>query len=158
MTPHQAAAMSHDERRDWCAADDGWKRGGMGSHWTGSAQMVNVSQVWHRPVQEQGASFCVGHPHPDTLDGASRAIPKGWKWKRWNDRWWGGDAVGPRVIIPDTGDEKADLYLLAVRCRMAIKDGDAAGPCEVTPDTCTEKPDLHRMAVLCQRAAQEVKE
>lgn len=111
MTREQAMTATVDELRDWLAVDDGWEP------YTAS----NDVTVWHRG--EVTVNYEVSpHPHPPTLDGAAAAMPKGWDWWKVTAEWAAQAAHTPMIRIPDTGDEIADRYRLAVLCRLAERE------------------------------------
>lgn len=129
MTEEQAKTATLDELRDWLAGDDGWNYEPLVVNDDGA-----VAGGWWRWVALstlKARSWCKNprHPHPPTLDGAAAALPEGWAWWRLlGFREWyaaqpdaNGRITGWGVTIPDTGDEIADRYRLAVLCRLAEK-------------------------------------
>jgi len=113
VTQEQAKTATLDELRAWLAEADGWR------HDTEIAGPQ--SPHWYR--YPNGMSWGVRHfgphPHPPTRDGAAAALPKGWDFWKITAEW---IAQGPQpvfVCTPDTGDEIADRYRLAVLCRLA---------------------------------------
>ena len=120
VTEEQAKTATLDELRDWLAGEDGWKHVLRHTHASGLGQMW-----WQRDNGDE--SF--DHPHPPTLDGAAAALPEGWDWSRLlGFREWyaaqpdaNGRITGWGVTIPDTGNEIAARYRLAVLCRLAEK-------------------------------------
>ena len=104
-----------DELRNWLAEDDGWQ--------------LHEDGLWYIP----GEFPAKDHPYPPTLDGAAKALPEGWWWTRegasashrkdglllkWSACQCGADKWGI-VETPDTGNEIADRYRLAVKVRLA---------------------------------------
>ena len=105
-----------DEIRDWFAKRDGWLR--------------DPNGTWSREGKFWPEAY---HPYPPTLDGAAKALPEGWWWTRegasashrkdglllkWSACQCGADKWGI-VETPDTGNEIADRYRLAVKVRLA---------------------------------------
>lgn len=118
VTPTEAGSLTLDQRRDWCAEDDGWLR-------IDQAERISHDEWWKWTINAAhgGKTWCM-HPHPPTLDGAAKAMPEGWTWDRYRGRWSGYKRIYGLLRIvrtPDTGDEIADRYLLAVLCRMAMR-------------------------------------
>jgi len=119
MTPTEAEAMTTDQHRDWCAVDDGWQKESVEdladpSWWRWNAHPTLKSRTW-----------CKGHPHPPTRDGAADALPAGWTWRRYGSEGWRAFTTdGPllQAKTPDTGDEIADRFRLAVACRLAMRE------------------------------------
>jgi len=125
VTREEAMTATVDELRDWLAVDDGWNR------WRVATTVDGVTTLgrdtWHAPNQEGKTTINFGpHPHPPTRDGAAAAMPEGWRWIRGGNRWSGihpGSVVHWKdAHIPDTGDEIADRYRLAVLCRLAERE------------------------------------
>jgi len=116
MTPTEAAAMTTDQLRDWCAVDDGWQR------------LERDNDIFeHTRTGEIHASDgqVADHPYPPTRDGAAAALPEGWVWDRYRVQWSAFKKVNGLLRIvrtPDTRDEIADRYRLAVACRIAEKE------------------------------------
>ena len=113
MTPTEA--MTTDQHRDWCAADDGWRR---------IAEDTETGRWrWQKHLRTGDVDKREGHPYPPTRDGAAKAMPEGWKWSRdTGDNWRAWIGWETSVETPDTGDEIADRYRLAVACRLAERD------------------------------------
>lgn len=105
MNPTEAAAMTTDQLRDWCAEDDGWHK--------------VFDRTWSKPLERKHG---FNHPYPPTLDGAAKAMPDGWTWTRDNGKWRAHHPYPMELVVDDTGDESADRYRLAVMCRIATKE------------------------------------
>ncbi len=136
--------MTAQQAADWCAEDDGWQP--PGSPVVRRDGTTCTIGAWTRRIRDghydhNGYEYASGsrgievpkHPHPLTLDGAAAALPEGWTWEKsaddgepewsWGNKTW--RAFHPRyswVGVPDTGDEIADRYRLAVLCRLAAKE------------------------------------
>lgn len=127
MTPQQAATAPPDQLRDWCAEDDGWNKPGtpipLTKDWklSTAATQAFVYGHWWKAFGECTMRL-YDHPHPPTIDGAAKAMPEGWEWWKVTAEWAAQAANTPMIRIPDTGDEMADRYLLAVLCRIAAKE------------------------------------
>ena len=129
MNRDQALTATLDELRDALAEMDGWKFDPPepcvpGGWWRWNAHPTLKSRTW-----------CKSHPHPPTLDGADAAMPEGWTWcmcldvAENEDGWYAwhkeaGERRSDGVYVPDTGNKIADLYRLAVLCRIAAKAGE----------------------------------
>lgn len=121
MTEEQAKTATLDELRDWLAGEDGWQHeppvvnddGAVAGGWW---KWVSLSTLKAR-------TWCINppHPHPPTLDGAAAALPEGWDWWKVTAEWAAQAAHTPMIRIPDSGDEIADRYRLAVLCCLAEK-------------------------------------
>ena len=138
MTPQQAASLTTDQLRDWCAEDDGWTLTPMGArrqivHPDPTATYTYTASVPCGPYRWlRDGVVHKDHPHPPTIDGAAAALSEGWTWKRYTDTddgevWAAWRTVGEgiwvdEVNVPDTGDELRDRWLLAVLCRLAAKE------------------------------------
>jgi len=122
-----------DELRDWLAVDDGWtKRKATGHPIMHPFPPNDYKWFW----DFKGTMGIWEHPHHHTRDGAADAMPDGWYWIRDGAatshrpdglllRWVACErgANNWRVVeVPDTGDEIADRYRLAVLCRLAERE------------------------------------
>lgn len=121
MTREEAMTATVDELRDWLAVDDGWNR------WQVATTVDGVTTLgrdtWHAPNQEGKNTIVFGpHPHPATRDGAAAAMPDGWDWWKVTAEWAAQASHAPMIRTPDTGDEIADRYRLAVLCRLAERE------------------------------------
>lgn len=100
-----------DSVRDEVARLSGWTEGRVGS--------------WGKFPRPAYVDF---HPCPPTLDGAANAMPEGWLWRKcgvpsqWNAAK-SGDCWVDGVYVPDTGDEIADRYRLALLALRREGDG-----------------------------------
>lgn len=111
--------MTLDEVRDALAGADGWNTYNEGVPDDGARHVS-----WWRYTLDAvhgGRTWCKSHPHPATLDGAAAALPEGWTWWKVTAEWAAQAAHSPMIYIPDTGDEIADRYRLALACRLAEK-------------------------------------
>jgi hypothetical protein len=124
--------MTAQATRDALAEMDGWSPPGTkrfrrdGSEFVLGAWTRFVSDDYYERntyVDAATGRRCIStpdHPHPPTLDGAAKAMPKGWRWKRvWNgglnQGYWRAWLDWEHVEdVPDTGDEITDRYRLAV--------------------------------------------
>lgn len=144
MTREEAMMATVDELRDWLAGEDGWHKPGTPMPLTGGwcvataeRQSFVYGHWWkafppHVVGERQSTTLMrvYNHPHPPTRDGAAAAMPEGWAWSRLLGfrEWYGakpdasGRIAGWGVTIPDTGDEIADRYRLAVLCRLAERE------------------------------------
>lgn len=104
--------MTLDEVRDFLMWRDGWSHVLRHRHASGADQWC-----WERDNGDE----TFDHPHPATLDGAAAALPEGWTWWKVTAEWAAQAAHSPMIYIPDTGDEIADRYRLALACRLAEK-------------------------------------
>lgn len=124
MNRDQALTATLDELRDALAEMDGWIR------------LERSNDIFeHKNTGEIHASDgeVADHPYPPTLDGADAAMPEGWTWcmcldvAENEDGWYAwhkeaGERRSDGVYVPDTGNKIADLYRLAVLCRIAAKE------------------------------------
>lgn len=126
--------MTTQERRDWLARDEGWYAPMTNPQAPGALEWTKVfpEYPYLRPCG-WGKDDCK-HPIPDTLDAAAKALPDGWMWvKCWaideTDylavKYMAYGVDDHEVIVPDTGDEKHDRFVLAIAARMAMKKGAA---------------------------------
>lgn len=106
------AAMTPEQRRDWLAEQEGWKRRG---------------DRWRHPVYHKLGSGQKRHPLPNTLDAAAEAMPKGRTFIRvcrlggryeWASQKYHGIND---VWVTDTGNEINDRFHLACECVWAEK-------------------------------------
>ena len=108
--------MTAQATRDALAEMDGWK------YEPSEDQADPAWWRWNAHPTLKSRTWCKGHPHPPTLDGADAAIPEGWKWSRdTGDYWRAWTGWETSVEVPDTGDKIADLYALALACRKAME-------------------------------------
>lgn len=119
--------MTCDQCRDELARMDGWKRVYAEGFTKEDGYECFKWQLRHHQQWD--------HPHPPTLDGAAKALPEGWWWMRdgaatshrpdglllkWTACERGADNW--RIVeTPDTGDEIADRYRLALACRREME-------------------------------------
>ena len=122
MTREQAMTATVDELRDWLAVDDGWtKRKATGHPIMHPFPPNDYKWFW----DFKGTMGIWEHPHHHTRDGAADAMPDGLEWGRYPSLFqsWVAFRPGrPDVEVPDTGDEIADRYRLAVLCRLAERE------------------------------------
>jgi len=110
-----------DELRDWLAVDDGW-------HYEAGVEgdpvwcKLTDLESWNPSRSDYPSGSQYDHPFPPTRDGAAAAIPKGWDWWKVTAEWAAQAAHTPMIRTPDTGDEIADRYRLAVLCRLAERE------------------------------------
>ena len=77
--------------------------------------------VYHHVDDHLALRDC-GHPIPDTLDSAAACLREGWCWERTSYQWKARSIQRPRgedtvlwdVFVPDTQDELADRFALAL--------------------------------------------
>lgn len=119
------AAMTPEQRRDWLAEQEGWKRRG---------------DRWRHPVYHKLGSGQKRHPMPNTLDAAAEAMPEGirvqrhlcdtmhrWEYCLWKlrdgkyDEWY-QPMEAPVWPLPDTGNEINDRFHLACECVWAERE------------------------------------
>jgi hypothetical protein len=99
------------ELRDELARVLGWK------------QHPEIPRVWWGPAQTFDDEGTATHPIPNTLDAAAACLPEGWTWWKVAGAWLscvpGKADEGKAVEVPDTGDEIADRFALALAAHKA---------------------------------------
>ena len=113
--------MTAQATRDALAEMDGWK------YEPSEDQADPAWWRWNAHPTLKSRTWCKGHPHPPTLDGADAAMPCGWEWQRYlsmvGRRWvCTHTETGRHIDVPDTGDKIADLYALGLACRKAMEE------------------------------------
>lgn len=110
--------LTTDQIRDELAKMDGWT--------------FDIDHWWKYTIsKEHGGRTHSTDPHPLTLHGAAKALPKGWIWLKrpapdnvTETLWFvaGSLKFKEAVIVAETGDEIHDRYLLALMARQVEKE------------------------------------